>query len=60
MGDRATAHPGEEVDALRRPMLSEKLERYRRPDSDEPLALADSFAFASCGLRERRDQLTRS
>jgi hypothetical protein len=43
--------------ALAQPPGQEYAELVRGRDDDEPVALADSFAFASCGVRETRDQL---
>jgi hypothetical protein len=41
--------------------VQEYAELFRGRDDDELVALADSFAFAHCGVRETlRDQLARS
>jgi len=46
---------------LAQPLTQEDAELFRGLGDQELVALADSFAFAECGIRETlRDQLARS
>jgi hypothetical protein len=68
IGDRATAQPGKEVDSSRGACCPRSSSTHLSHGAGFDwlrtlvlnIALANSFAFASCGGRETRDRLARS